>query len=240
MTEGPFAASAQVYDLLYEAVGKNYEVEADELHALIQARRPGAASLLDVACGTGAHLLHLRHSYDVAGVDLEPAMLEQARTRLPGVSLTQGDMKSFELHRTFDAITCLFSAIGYMRSSEELDEALQTMTRHLSPGGVLVVDGWVRRQSWRDPGTIQVLSASRDGLGAARVAVSRRDGVRTTLELHHLLGSVDGVEHLVEVHEMTLFSDHEYRDAFKRAGLTVDVTASPHPDRDRYIGTTPR
>jgi hypothetical protein len=84
-----------------------------------------------------------------------------------------------------------------------------------------------------------VLSSSRDGLGAARFAVSRRDGVSTRLELHHLVGSIDGVEHLVEAHDMTLFSDDEYRDAFDRAVLSVDVTASPHPDRDRYIGTIP-
>jgi SAM-dependent methyltransferase len=240
MVEEPFTASARVYDLLYEAAGKNYDVEADELHALIQSHRPGAASLLDVACGTGAHLLRLRRHYDVVGVDLAPAMLEEARNRLPGVQLIEGDMRSLALDRTFDAITCLFSAIGYMRSCAELDDALQSMSDHLSPGGVLVVDGGVRRQSWRDPGTMQVLSSSRDGLGAARVAVSRRDGVSTTLELHHLVGSINAVEHLVEAHVMTLFSDDEHRDAFARAGLSVDVTVSPHPDRDRYIGRLPR
>src|SRR5436190_341815 len=112
MSDRPFAASAHVYDLLYEAAGKNYELEAEELHELIQARRPGAASLLDVACGTGAHLLHLRRHYDAAGVDLEPAMLQQAQTRLSDVRLFEGDMRSFDLGRTFDAITCLFSAIG--------------------------------------------------------------------------------------------------------------------------------
>ena len=35
---------------------------------------------------------------------------------------------------------------------------------------------------------------------------------------------------------MTLFSDDEYRAAFERAGLTVEVLVSPHPDRDRYVG----
>ena len=234
----PFSSSARVYDLLYEAAGKDYEVEADELHALIQSRRPGAASLLDVACGTGAHLVYLRRHYEVAGLDRAPAMLAEARDRLPGVPLIAGDMRSFALDRTFDAITCLFSAIGYLRSSDELGKALQMMKQHLSPGGVIVVDGWVRRQSWRDPGTVQALSTTKDGVGAARVVVSRRDGARTTLEMHHLVGSLDGVEHLVETHEMTLFSDDEYRDAFDRAGLVVDVTASPHPDRDRYVGTS--
>jgi SAM-dependent methyltransferase len=240
MTDKPFASSASVYDLLYEAAGKDYEREANELHALIQSRNPGAASLLDVACGTGAHLLQLRDRYEVVGVDLVPAMLDEARSRLPDVSLIEGDMRSFELGRTFGAITCLFSAIGYMRSAAELDQAVKTMGGHLSPGGVLVVDGWVRRESWRDPGIVHALSASRDDLAAARVAISRRVGVRTTLELHHLIGSIDGVEHVVEEHEMTLFSDEEYRDAFERAGLTVEVVESPHPERDRYVGVTPR
>lgn len=236
MEDKPFAASAHVYDLLYEATGKNYELETDELHQLAQARRPGAASLLDVACGTGAHLLQLRRHYEVAGIDLEPGMLEEARKRLPDVILTVGDMRSFDLGRTFDVITCLFSAIGYMRSTAELDQALETFKRHLSPGGIVVVDGWVRRQSWRDPGTVHVLSGSQDGLVAARVARSARDGNRTTLELQHLIGSVDGIDYIVETHDLTLFSDDEYRNAFERAGLAVDLVASPHPDRDRYIG----
>jgi hypothetical protein len=191
MQAGPFTTSARVYDLLYEAAGKEYAVEAEALHALIQTRRPGAASLLDVACGTGAHLLHMRRHYAVAGVDLAPTMLEAARRR------------------------------------------------HLTPGGVRVVDGWIRRQSWRDPGTMQVLSGRGDDLAAARLAVSRRDSVRTTLELHHLIGSGDGVEYRVEEHHLTLFDDQEYRDAFERAGLIVDVVASPHPERDRYVGVLP-
>src|SRR5690242_4552417 len=145
MADKPFSASAAVYDLLYEAAGKDYAAEADELHSLIQAKCPGARSLLDVACGTGAHLLHLRGRYQVAGVDLSPEMLEVARQRLPGVALTEADMRSFDLGRTFDAVTCLFSAVGCMHSTDELDDAIATMTRHLSPGGVVVIDGWVRQ-----------------------------------------------------------------------------------------------
>jgi SAM-dependent methyltransferase len=240
MRERPFSSSARVYDLLYEASGKDYETEAAQLHALIQRHRPGAASLLDVACGTGAHLAHMRRHYDVAGVDLAPAMLAEARSRLPGVALIEGDMRTFALDRAFDAITCLFSAIGYMRTPADLDTAVETMRNHLAPGGVLVVDGWVRREAWRDPGSMQVLSARRDDLAAARVMISKRDGVNTTLELHHLVGTGDAVEYQVEAHHLTLFADDEYRAAFERARLTVEVVASPHPDRDRYVGTVPR
>ena len=78
-----FGNSAHVYDLIYAAM-KDYAVEAQDVHALVQARRPGARSLLDVACGTGAHLRHLRQWYEVAGIDSDARMLGQARQQLPG------------------------------------------------------------------------------------------------------------------------------------------------------------
>jgi len=40
---------------------------------------------------------------------------------------------------------------------------------------------------------------------------------------------------VLETHELTLFSDDEYQSAFDQADLSVDVVASPHQDRDRYI-----
>lgn len=235
----PFAPTADVYDLLYEAAGKDYEAEADALHELVQSRRPGARSLLDVACGTGAHLLHLRDGYDVAGTDLEAAMLDQARQRLPDVPLTEADMRELDLGRTFDVVTCLFSAIGYMASTADLDRAIAAFGRHLAPGGIVIVDGWIRCSAWIDPGVVHALSINRDQRAVARVVRSRRSGTRTTLELHHLVGTPSGIEHVVETHELTLFSDDEYRAAFERAGLTVDVVASPHPERDRYVGSLP-
>jgi len=240
VTDKPFSSSSDVYDLLYEAAGKDYAAESDELHSLIQTKCSGARSLLDVACGTGAHLRHLRSRYEVAGVDVSPDMLAVARDRLPGIPLTEADMRSFDLGRTFDAVTCLFSAIGYMHSTDELDDAVATMARHLSPGGVIVIDGWVRQESWRDPGTVQSLSAASDEVVAARVVRSYRDGSRTTLDLHHLVGSIDGIDYIVESHELTLFTDDEYRSAFARAELGVEVVASPHPDRDRYVGAPSR
>jgi len=84
-----FRHTAHVYDLLYQGAGKDYAAEASDLHALIQARVPSASSLLDVACGTGGHLVHLRQWYEVVGVDVDANMLSEARRRLPGVHLVE-------------------------------------------------------------------------------------------------------------------------------------------------------
>ena len=70
MDDVSYGRSSRVYDALYEADGKDYAAESDVLHQLVQERRPGSRALLDVACGTGAHLRCLADRYDVAAVDL--------------------------------------------------------------------------------------------------------------------------------------------------------------------------
>ena len=129
-----FRHSAHVYDLLYEATGKDYKAETTTLHALIQERSPDARSLLDVACGTGGHLVHLRQWYEVVGLDIDPGMLAEAQRRLPDETFIEGDMRSFDVGRTFDAVVCLFSSIGYMPSEDDLARAVSTMISHLPPG----------------------------------------------------------------------------------------------------------
>jgi ubiquinone/menaquinone biosynthesis C-methylase UbiE len=231
-----FRHTAHIYDLIHQATGKDYGEESKQLDEQIRARNPTARHLLDVACGTGAHLRHLHGLYHVTGVDLEPAMLAEAQTHLPGVELIEADMRSLSLNRRFDAITCLFSSIGYMQSTEELNTAIGAMARHLNPGGVLIVDGWVRPDAWIDPGTTHVEVAESHSMKVVRAGRSRRVGKQTHLEMHHLVVTLDRVDHIFDEHVLTLFSDDEYRAAFGAARLEADKVASPMPRRDRYIG----
>ncbi len=163
-------------------------------------------------------------------------MLAEARKHLPGAELLESDMRFLELGRRFDAVVCLFSSIGYMSSIEELDAAIGAMARHLTPAGVLIVDGWVRPGDWIEPGTTHVEVAETEDLKVVRAGRSRRVGRHTHLEMHHLVASLEGVEHIVDEHVLTLFSDDEYRGAFAAADLEVETVVSPMPGRDRYIG----
>jgi dTDP-3-amino-3,4,6-trideoxy-alpha-D-glucopyranose N,N-dimethyltransferase len=230
-----FERSARVYDLLYAF--KDYEAEARDLVALIHARNPVASSLLDVACGTGKHLELLREGFpDVAGVDLEEDLLTVARERLPDVPFTRADMRTFDLGRTFDAVTCLFSSVGYLRDDDELSAAIARMAAHLAPGGVLVVDGWVRADAWWPGVNVQALAETADGVAAARVARTWREGDRTVLDMRYLIATPDdGFQQEQEIHELTLFTDEAYRAAFTSASLTAEVVSSPMQDRDRYV-----
>jgi trans-aconitate methyltransferase len=234
-----FERSAHVYDLLYAF--KDYETESRDLVSVIRERNPRAASLLDVACGTGKHLALLRTAFpDVAGVDMDAGLLTIARERLPDATFTQADMRTFDLGRTFDAVTCLFSSVGYLRSDEELALAIGRMAAHLAPGGVLVVDGWVRPEAWWPGVNVNALAETADGVAAARVARTWREGDRTVLDMRYLIATaVDGFEQEQEIHELTLFSDEAYRAAFATASLAPEVVPSPMQDRDRYVAVAP-
>ncbi len=136
MHHGSYEKSARIYDLLYVGTRiKDYRAEVAELNRLIEESCPTARTLLDVACGTGAHLAELRRRYEVEGADLSPAMLGVARERLPGVPLHQADMRELDLGRSFDAVICLFSSIGYVTDPSEMRSTVARLALHVAPGG---------------------------------------------------------------------------------------------------------
>ena len=90
-----FTKSAQYYDALYHF--KDYNAASKQLHALIQRHNPKAKTLLDVACGTGKHLDLLQQFYQVAGLDINPELLQIARQRCPESPFHEDDMVDFRL-----------------------------------------------------------------------------------------------------------------------------------------------
>jgi ubiquinone/menaquinone biosynthesis C-methylase UbiE len=104
--------------------------------------------LLDVACGTGRHLEFLSTSMQCVGVDIEPALLVIAQRRCPTVTFAPADMRALDLGRTFDVVTCLFSSIGYMATAEDLHQSIRSMSSHLRPGGLLIIEPWFHPETW--------------------------------------------------------------------------------------------
>jgi SAM-dependent methyltransferase len=231
---------ARYYDRIY--AGKDYGRESRDLVRLARRflARPGR-SLLDVGCGTGRHLEYLRKAFTVAGVDASGAMLSVARQRLGRtVPLTQGDMRTFRLGRTYDVVVCLFSAIGYLRRRTDRDQAIANFHRHLAPGGVALVEGWVRPSRWR--GESMSLDTY-DGPDAkiARVVHAFRRGDVSVLDLHHLIAEPGRpVRHYAEEHRQALVKPSEMLGSFRRAGFRARVLLSgPYRDRGLYVGIRP-
>lgn len=134
-----YTVQADVYDLIY-FVPEKYVREVDFILRYSDLE-PTGTRILDVACGTGSHAALLAEKgYDVVGLDLNIAMLQQAKRKCPHVHFLVGDMRSFCLKTNFDLVMCMYGAINYLESSEQLTLALTNFYHHLKPGGVLVIE----------------------------------------------------------------------------------------------------
>jgi SAM-dependent methyltransferase len=231
MSESAYARSAELYDLIYG--GKPYEREADFLHGRIQTHlRSGGDALLDVGCGPGNHLAHLRRHYRCDGLDLDAGFLNIARARYPDSAFHEGDMADFDLGRRYDVLVCLFSAIGYVKTVERLGETMRTFARHLHPGGVAVVEPWLTPDTFipNHVRTNTLVSSEVDPfdepddspeLDVVRMVHSGMRGELSVLTFSYLIGRAEGIEHFEERHELGLFTREQMLDAFRGAGLEV-------------------
>ncbi|MFD7229133.1 class I SAM-dependent methyltransferase [Streptomyces sp. NPDC059881] len=227
---------AKVYEIFYRSRGKDWTAEAEEVTRLVRARMPQARTLLDVACGTGAHLATFRERFEeVEGLEIAPPMLELARERLPGLTFHEGDMRDFALEDTFDAVVCMFCAIGYLGTVEELRSAVRAMADHLSPGGVLAIEPW-----WFPEDHIEGYVAGdlgkEDGLTVARISHSTLQGRATRMEVRFLVGESAGIREFTEIDVLTLFTKDEYTQAFLDADCSVEYLPGAPTGRGLFVG----
>ena len=145
-------------------------------------------------------------------------------------------MRHFDLDRTFDSVVCLFSSIGYMTALTDLQEAVATMARHLSPGGIVMIEGWIEPDYWL--GSRVNVQTYQDGeLAVARLNRSSRDGEVSTLDMHYVATTITGVTSVDEHHVLRLSVPSEFVTAFEMANLSFERI--PHmlrAGRSVYVG----
>lgn len=232
---GSYEQAAKFYDLLYEQE-KDYDAEAGFVAGLIREIHPGASTVLDVGCGTGRHARALiDRGLAVDGVDLEPAFVEIARGRCPEGSFTVADMTMLDLPGRYDAVTCLFSSIGYAVTERALHASIARMRAHLHDDGVLLVDPWF------EPGQLthgwtMALTGRSDEATVCRMSRTVVDGDVSRLEFEYMIGTAEGIERRSEVHELGLFTQAQMEAAFAAAGLVVERRPEALRTRGIYIG----
>lgn len=228
------AKFAQWYDIHYRSI-KNYEVEVERIAYILEKLGTQPRALLDIACGTGEHARILRESYgyDVDGIDLQPNFIEIAQGKNPDGDFTVADMRDFHLPRKYDAITCLFSSLAYAETLDGLDATIQSIARHLRPGGWLLIEPWLEPSEWKD-GLIDA-TESHDEASQVRILQTRQgssDGKVSVLKIDYQIDTPDETFEFSETHRLGLFTREEIESAladkhFESRYLPKGVLSSP-------------
>ena len=228
---------ADYYDEIYHF--KNYQKEAEKIETLIQLHKKSAGNrLLDVACGTGNHIGYLKQHYIVEGLDSSADMLRIARKKHPDVAFHMGDMTSFKLKNRFDVITCLFSAIGHVKTKTRMRKAVRNMASHLQPGGLMILEPWITPLNFRK-GLIGWNFVDKPNLKIARINISKVRGPISAFEYHYLIGTTSNVEYVVDKVSQGLWTHEEHLEAFRDAGLRVSFDREGLMGRGLYLGIKP-
>ncbi|MFI6008637.1 class I SAM-dependent methyltransferase [Streptomyces sp. NPDC051243] len=232
-----------VYDAIYNGRGKDYRAESAVVAKHIRSRFPAAASLLDVGCGTGGHLGHFAEEFgDVRGIDLADGMLDVARRNHPGIPVERADMRGFRLGRRFDAVACLFAAIGNLTGEDELAATLRSFAAHLVPGGVAVLEPWWFPENFT-PDHVGGSVVTHGGMTVARVShtVLHDSGDASRMDVHYLVARPgQDVRHFSDTHVMALYSRAQYEAAFTAAGFTVEYVTGEYPGNGLFVGVKSR
>lgn len=203
----PLESHLDVQDqLLYQVVGLHdelyleyakYKKEVDFALEQSGLKQAGYGRILDAGCGTGFHamLLH-KQGYDVVGLDLSYAMLRRAKSRCPTLPLMQADLRTFSIQTSFDLVLCLYGAINYLETAEQVKTTLKNFLHHLKPGGAVVIDTrWSERlpqEHWLEMNEHMIIlkrwGRQQGANGSDLYAVSLFDpkNSRHLLEIHNL------------------------------------------------------
>ena len=230
-----FTVSAAHYDLIYSSL-KDYGAEAAQIARVLLGLRP-CASILDVACGTGEHAKQLAsHGFAVDGVDLNLEFLRIARDKHPAGRFFEGDMSAFHLPHRYDAVLCLFSSIGYLKTLDRVRTAFACFREHLAGDGVVVVEPWFP-PGVVDPSRVSENVGEAGGVRVSRIARVEVDGRLSRLVFDYTIEDASGTRHAHEVHELGLFTTDELLDAFRSAGLAATHDPKGLTDRGLFVAT---
>lgn len=107
--------------------------------------------VLDLACGTGRHLIPLsKEDYNIVGLDTSLRLLRIAKTRQSGIQLVRADMRRLPFKsETFAAAVSMDTSLGYLPSDREDTQSLKELRQTLEKEGVLIVDVFNREQLTR-------------------------------------------------------------------------------------------
>jgi ubiquinone/menaquinone biosynthesis C-methylase UbiE len=179
---------------------------------------------LDLACGTGQHLLSMAaHGYICSGLDNSAAMLAQAAQRCPQAQLLLCDLAAFEHQGAFDLITCFLYSIHYSHPTSALEQTLRRAWRALKPGGVFIFNAVDARGIRNHSGITTRLVDGDSQLSFQSGWHYRGEGDVLDLSLRITRESGAGIERWQDHHTMTALTLPALQGMLEESGFEVTL-----------------
>ena len=218
-----FTDFAKYYDLIYS--WKDFKKESIVLDSLIKKhKKTKGKELLEVACGSGKYIEFLKSKYKITGLDLSSRMLKIAKKNFPNVKYKKADMINFNMKKEFDVILCLFASISYVKTYSKLSKTLKNFSKHLKPGGVVIIDPWFTKSQYK-VGAPQMAVYKGKDIKIARLHVSKIKGNVSILDLHFSVAEKNkDVKNFREKHELGMFEKKKFLQIMREAGFKPKFT----------------
>ena len=227
---------AKYYDRVYSF--RDYLDEAVRLqNVIIKYSESGGNTLLDVACGTGLHLKHLKDDFSCTGVDISKAMLKIARKNAKGVTFKEADMKTLRLGKQYDVITCLLSSIGYVKTAASLEKTIRNFSKHLKKGGLALIEPSYAKSLYVS-GEPRITTYDGKDVKIARVNYTNFRQATAVLNMHILIAERGkDAKYYVDRHELGLFGINSTLRVMKAADLKSKYLKNGlMPGRELFVG----
>ncbi|MGQ4876199.1 MAG: class I SAM-dependent methyltransferase [Promethearchaeia archaeon] len=231
---------AELYDLIYHY--KDYKGEVKKIKKLIKKyKRSKGNKLLDVACGTGTHLKFLQEGFQCTGLDKSEQLLKIAKAKVKNVIFIKEDMLKMDLDEKFDVITCLFSAINYVKTLSNLKKVLMNFYNHLNEGGIAILEPFFTKETYL-AGTAHMSTYDGEDIKIARLNISDLKEDVAYLKMHYLVAkSNDDVVYFTDLHELALFEIEDFLNVMNEVGFESQfLEKGLMKNRGLYIGIKPK